>query len=486
MEENIAEKEAGVVTQAKGYLISLEGLPSARINDIIINAHGQRALVTALNEGGVEALLLDPGSPGSGERFVTHSEGIQLYLGDALFGRAINVLGDPIDGLGDLPPRTEPLCLEGDAPDMSARELMVEQLVLGMTVVDILLPIAKGQRQLVIGPNSSGKDIFLESVAAAQKDTDVVCVYALIGRPTAYIENVIAHLHRKDGNTGAVVIAARSDEPAPLVSIAPAVALQVAESFSKKGKDVLLILDDLAIHAKYFREIALLSGRVPGRESYPGDTFYAQAHLLERAGFFNKAHGGGSLTLLPVLETNIEEMTNLISTNLMSATDGHLFFSPVAHAEGYFPATEPRQSVTRVGRQTQSTLAKQLSTRVLSLLSDYEREKRYSQFGAQLSLEAQKTLLRGEIVNVFLRQEPMAAVSSEEQIMLLALVFTSFVEKKDAELIKGKRTALSGVIAKDPSLQPLVDAARKGTVTLDAFLKKLEVSLASFETVCRP
>lgn len=486
MEEQIAEKEAGFVIQAKGYLITLEGLPSARINDVVVNAHGQRALVTALNEGGVEALLLDQGSPGSGERFVAHPEGIRLYLGDALFGRAMNVLGQPVDGLGDFPAVTDPLQLEGDAPDMSARALMVEQLALGMTVVDVLLPIAKGQRQLVIGPNSSGKDVFLESVVAAQRDTDVVCVYALIGRPAAYIENVIAHLHRKDDNTGAVVIVARSDDPAPLVSIAPAVALQVAESFSKKGKHVLLILDDLAIHAKYFREIALLSGRVPGRESYPGDTFYAQAHLLERAGFFNKAHGGGSLTLLPVLETNIEEMTNLISTNLMSATDGHLFFSPVAHAEGYFPAVDARQSVTRVGRQTQSTLAKQLSIRVQALLAGYEREKRYSQFGAQLSAEARKTLLQGEIANLFLRQRPMTSVSTEEQVILLSLVFTPIFDGKELEFVERNRAALSEVLTKDARVQPLIESARKGTMTFDEFLKKLKAGLAPFEAVCRP
>ncbi len=486
MEETFAEKEAGFVIQAKGYLITLEGLPSARINDVIVSAHGQRALVTALNESGVEALLLDPGSPGSGERFAAHPEGIQFYLGEALFGRAMNVLGAPIDGLGDFPPATVPLQLESDAPDMSARALMVEQLTLGMTVVDILLPIAKGQRQLVIGPISSGKDVFLESVAAAQKDTEIVCVYALIGRPTAYIENVIAHLHRQGGNTGTIVIAARSDDPAPLVSIAPAVALQVAESFSKQGKDVLLILDNLASHAKYFREIALLSGRVPGRESYPGDTFYAQAHLLERAGFFNKAYGGGSLTLLPVLETNIEEMTSLISTNLMSATDGHLFFSPVAHAEGYFPAIDPRQSVTRVGRQAQTTLAKQLSIRVQALLADYEREKRYGQFGAQLSAEAQNLLRQGDVANIFLRQEPMLFVSPEEQIILLSLVFTSFFADKDLEFIKRNRPALSAAIAKDPRLQPLVESARRGAISFDQFLKKLRAGLAPFEAVCRP
>ncbi len=486
MEEQVADKEAGLVTQAKGYLISLEGLPSARVNDIVINAHGQRALVTALAESGVEALLLDPGSPGSGERFVAHPEGIQLYLGEALFGRAMNVLGEPVDGREAFPPATEPLTLESDAPDMSARSLMIEQLTLGMTMVDLLLPIAKGQRQLVLGPNASGKDVFLESVTAAQRDTGVVCVYALIGRPAAYIENVMARLYRKDGNPNTITVVARSDDPAPFVSIAPAVALQVAESFSKKGKDVLLVLDDLAIHAKYFREIALLSGRVPGRESYPGDTFYAQAHLLERAGFFNKAHGGGSLTLLPVLETNIEEMTNLISTNLMSATDGHLFFSPVAHAEGYFPAIDPQQSVTRVGRQTQSTLAKQLSIRVFGLLADYEREKRYSQFGAQLSLEAQDVLARGEVATVLLRQEPATAVSQEEQVILLSLVFTPFFDKKSIDFVKRNHAALKAAVSKDPLLQPLVESARKGTSTLDQFLKKLNASLAPFTAVCRP
>ncbi len=480
------ESETGLVVEAKGYLIVLEGFPSARIDDVIVSGAGQRALVTALRESGVEALLLDAGNPSAGERFVTHPDGIRFYIGESLYGRTLNMLGEPIDGLGALPPATQPLQLEGVAPGMSARTTMTEPLTFGMTAIDILLPIAKGQRQLVIGPTSSGKNVFLESAVAHQKNSDVVCVYALIGRPMAYIEEIASQILSEEGNRQAILLAARSDEQAPLIYLAPAVAVQIAESVARQGKDVLLILDDLGSHAKYLREIALLSGRIPGRESYPGDLFYEQAHLLERAGFFNETYGGGSLTLLPVLETNIEDMTNLVSTNLMSATDGHLFFSPLLHAEGYFPSVQPSASVTRVGRQTQSTLAKQLSIRIQTLLADYERQQRYSQFGAQLSDDARRTLSQGEAALVFLQQEPMRGIPLEVQIILLSLVLTPLFTDKDNDFAKRNRDALSAVIGRDALLGPVVESARRGTISLEQFLKKLKGVLRSFEAVCLP
>ncbi len=482
-QHEVTEGETGFITGAKGYLLELEGLPSVHINDVIINSKGQKALVTALKESGVEAILLDRGNTELGDHFTIRTRGIRFFFGEELFGRVINALGEPLDGLGNIPSPNSTLHLESVAPGMSARKLMKEQFTTGMIATDILIPLAKGQRQMIIGPLSSGKKMFLESVLAHQKKTGVVCIYGFIGRPTSYIKEVTSRILSEDGNKETIILTAFSDEPAPMIYLVPSIAVELAEFFERQGRDVLLILDDLGSHAKYLREIALLSGRVPGRESYPGDMFFQQARLLERGGYFNKSVGGGSITILAVLETSIEDISNLVSTNLISATDGHLFFSPLLRSEGYFPAIISDQSVTRVGRQTQSLLATQLSIRARSLLAEYERQRRYGQFGAQLSKETRSILSQGKIMYEFLEQEPLVSLSLDVQIILLSLVFTTFFDKKETVFAKHNRTLLVETISTNKSIAYLVTDARDGTSTLDEFLKKLESALPYFESV---
>jgi len=486
LEESVAG-EAGFVIEAKGYLLALEGLPSARVNSIIVNAKGQRAMVTALHEDSVQALLLDPGSPEAGDRFMAYKGGIRYSFGDHLFGRTLNVLGEPIDGGRPLPEATVELDLEASAPTMSQRAPMVEQLITGMPVVDVLVPMAKGQRQLILGPLSSGKNQFIESVFSNLGKEGVVCIYAFIGRPVEYVEEVIGRIFAEGGNKNVVAIASFSHDPAPMISLMPTVALDLAEFFSAEGKDVVVVLDDLGTHAKYLREIALLSGEIPGRESYPGDMFYQQARILERGGQFNDGHSK-SITVLPVLETNLEDLSNLVSTNLISATDGQLFFSSLLHSEGVFPAVVPSQSVTRVGRNSQSKLSTQLSLRVLALLSEHERQQRYSEFGTQLSEKTRTIIAQGEIAKVLLNQKQTTALSIESQIILLSLVFTDFFKDKDVAFARRSRELIVKAVEnpkKDASVEAVVAAATRGSVSLDQFLKKLSAVVPYFLSVCQ-
>lgn len=479
------EGETGFVIEAKGYLLTLEGLPSARVNTVIINEYGQRALVTAFQEDSVQAYLLDRGNPRAGDQFVLDPKGILFSIGPHLFGRSINVLGEPIDGKEDLPERTVPLRMEAQAPAMSARASMTDQLVTGISVVDTLVPIAKGQRQMVIGPLSSGKRTFLESIFSQQQDSGVVCIYAFIGRPVAYVEAAVEKLLSDAGNKHSIILASFSDDPAPMVYLTPIVALEIAENFSWEGKDVIVVLDDLGGHAKYFREMSLLAGNVPGRESYPGDMFFQQARLLERGGRFNKSLGSGSITILPVLETNIEDMSNLVSTNLISASDGHLFFSPMYHAEGYFPAVIPQQSVTRVGRVTQTNLAKQLSIRTTALIAQYERQRGYNQFGTQLSEQTRRTISQGEMMKVFLAQEPTVFLPIDVQNVLLALVFSKFFEGKDAAFAKRNRDVLIASITHDTAFESLLISARRGAIELEQFVKNLGTVSDHLQKICQ-
>lgn len=481
----LIEGEIGFVIKAKGYLLTLEGLPSAKVNTVIVNALGQRALVTAFREDYVEAYLLDRGNARAGDQFVIRPGGILYSFGPHLFGRAINVLGEPIDGLSAFPQGSISLRMEAQAPSMSSRAQLVAPLVTGMPAIDVLVPIAKGQRQLIVGPVSSGKRAFLEAVIARQKNTEVVCIYVFIGRPVAYVEEVVARLHNQQGNKDTIILVSFSDDPAPMVYLTPIVALELAESFSWEGKDVLVVLDDLGSHAKYFREMALLSGKVPGRESYPGDMFFQQARLLERGGRFNKTLGEGSITILPVLETNIEDMTSLVSTNLISATDGHLFFSPLFHAEGHFPAVVPEQSITRVGRNTQNKLAKQLSIGVNALIAQFERERRYAQFGTQLSEQTRHLIAQGESMRIFLNQEPTAVLSLEVQVVLLTLVFSTMFDGKDAAFAKLNRDVLITAIANDAACEAVRSSVSRGNISLEQFKKKVESIVPHLQSLCR-
>lgn len=484
-QHTLVEGEIGFVIKAKGYLLTLEGLPSARVNTVIVNSKGQRALVTAFREDHVEAYLLDRGNPRAGDQFVIRPGGILYSFGPHLFGRAINVLGEPIDGQGAFPPGSIALRMEAQAPSMSSRAQLVAPLATGMPAVDVLVPIAKGQRQLIVGPVSSGKRAFLEAVLAHQKNTEVVCVYAFIGRPVAYVEEVVARLHSEQGNKNTIILVSFSDDPAPMVYLTPIVALELAESFSWEGKDVVVVLDDLGSHAKYFREITLLSGKVPGRESYPGDMFYQQARLLERGGRFNKTLGEGSITILPVLETNIEDMTSLVSTNLISATDGHLFFSPLFHAEGHFPAVVPEQSITRVGRNTQNKLAKQLSIRVNALIAQYERERRYAQFGTQLSEQTRHLIAQGESIRIFLDQEPTVVLELEVQVVLLTLVFSTMFDGKDGTFARLNRDVLIAAIASDVACKSVRSSVSRGNISLEQFQKNVEDVVPHLQSLCR-
>jgi len=484
---DVIKEEVGFISGAKDYLLSLEGLPSVKVNDIITNEKGNRALVLGLNEDRVQALLLDRAQVFAGDRFTVFGHHLQFPFGEHLFGRVLNALGDPLDGGSSFPPGNHILELEAKAQGINARTDIDEQFKTGVALMDTLLPIGKGQRQLIVGPFGSGKQLFLQDAVRSQLESDMICVYALVGKPTVYIQETLMRLFaKKENGSRVIVLAALSSESAPMIFITPSVALSIAEHFSQKGKDVLVVLDDLGSHARYLREIELLAGRIPGRESYPGDIFYQHAHVMERAGRFNKEAGCGSITLLPVLETNIEELTDLIATNIMAATDGHTFFSAELNAAGHYPAVAHAESVTRVGRKTQSRLHNELSIRTQTLLADYERQKIYSRFGAQLSKENQQVIEQGEVMGVLLKQELFTPIAIPLQIMLLSLAFTSFAMKSGAPFVERNKQNILRVLRSNRELEAVRKSAERGTMKLDRFIQALDkLSLDPLEKACR-
>lgn len=483
MPENHKADEVGFVIKAKRYLLSLEGLPSARVNDILIDEKGNKAIVRSLSDDHLSVLALT-GDARPGDRF-TYLEGThRYYCGEELYGRIIDALGEPVDGKGSLPPGNVPLALEVDAPGIEARVNIHEQLYTGITLVDTLIPIAKGQRQLVFGPMHSGKSTFLTETVLAQQAQRTVCIYAVIGKPVAGLRKITDTILAAGAKSKTVVIAALSDEPASVISLAPSIAFLLAEYYQSQGEHVLVILDDLDSHAKYLREIALLEGRLPSTESYPGDIFYQHAHLMERSGHFSAEIGGGSITALPVIQTDFKNFSDLIPTNLMACTDGHLSFMPTLRAEGLYPSISLEQSVTRVGRHAQYSLQKQLTTKIQVLLGSYRQQKEYAQFSAELSAQTKEVLRRGEIIETLLLQNPYHGIPVQVQVPLLGLAFTSFFDGRDKQFIVKNKQTLIEAIGSHTQLQHL-RAKAFDTMELSSYIEMLEKVKPILSEICQ-
>jgi F-type H+-transporting ATPase subunit alpha len=476
--------EVGFVTRTKRYLLAIEGLPSARVNDLLVDEKGNLAIVRSLADDHVSALALQAVA-GPGDRY-TYLDGHYMYsCGEQLFGRIINTLGIPVDGKGSLPPGKLPLALELDAPGIEQRVAIHEQLQTGVVVTDLLIPIAKGQRQLLFGPMRSGKTTFLTETVLAQIPHGTMCIYAVLGKPVAGLRKITDTILGKGKGGKNIVIAALSDEPASVIALAPSVAFLLAEYYRSQGEHVLVILDDLDAHAKYLREIALLEGRLPSNESYPGDIFYQHAHLMERSGHFNESLGGGSITALPVVQTDLKNFSDLIPTNLMACTDGHFSFVPSLRAEGVYPSINIEQSVTRVGRQSQATMQKQLTTRIQILLGSYRQQKEYAQFSADLNDHTKDTLRRGAIVETLLQQEPYHTVARSTQVLLLALAFTDFFNEHDSEFAKEHKATLVETLTTDEAFATLRKQSLE-TVEYEDFIRDLNSKTKLLHSVCQP
>ncbi len=451
------KEEVGFAISCQDYLVTLEGLPSARINHIIAGENNDKAIVNSLDGQRIKALMLDNHRPKPGETFRTSPEGLRIPLGAYLLGRAMTPLGLPLDGKETLPLDGPRLELEVNILGISQRELITEQFQTGFTLIDSLLPIGKGQRELIYGEARSGKSNFILELIANQRGKDVVCIYAGLGKTEIDIRRFTYALEASNSMNHTIVIAATSNSLAPLVSLAPSVAFFVAEYFRKLGRNVLLILDDLGTHAKYVREISLLEKNVPGRESYPGNIFYVHSHLMERAGNFSQEEGGGSITLLPLIEADLESFTNLIPTNLMSQTDGHLLFLSSLRSQGQHPAVDWSRSVTRVGRQTQPPLLKAISLKIRTLLAQYQEIEGLSKFSAELSLETQTIIKQAQMTYVLINHERQKPFERGVQVILLSLVFSSFLANKPLEYLRENKKKIIQAIEENEEFKDLIN-----------------------------
>lgn len=478
--------EIGYVVSSRDFLVYLDGFPSIRVGDMVQSADGLRGWVNSLGESKIEVLMVDEGKVPLKQSFSKMKDRLGITVGPFLIGRAINPLGVPIDGKGLLSASKEAqiMELEQQAPGIQYRKFITDQFFTGVTLVDSLIPLARGQRELVMGDAHSGKTSFLTNLIISQRGTGTICIYAAIGKPVVEVRNLIDILKANKALEYTVMVGASSSEIAPLIFLTPKTAFSIAEYFQRQGKNVLIILDDLGIHAKIHREISLLANKSPGRESYPGDTFYQHAHILERAGNFSNSIGGGSITALPVIELNLNDFTTLIPTNIMSMTDGHLLFRSSLHSQGQRPAIDLPLSVSRVGKQTQHHVVSLISQKVRQLLSQASDLETVSHFSSELSPETQLILRQKDIITEFLKQDLSVFIPIQIQAIMLILPFTAFLKGKTKSFAVRFKNVLIQSFIKVPELRKIAEEINNMKDEKE-LISKLEGVTAVLEKVCK-
>jgi F-type H+/Na+-transporting ATPase subunit alpha len=423
--------EIGFVEEAFNAIVYVSGLPKVKTDEIVMFETGKIGIVLSFNSETVEVLVFSKEPISHGTQVVRTNEFLKVSVGPELLGRIIDPFGNPVTKAGISKRPVESRRLNVLAPGILSRKTITRQLETGIPAVDLIMPLGFGQRELIIGDRKTGKTSFLMQTILSQAKQKHICIYAAIGKKRLDLKNVEDFFKKNGVFDQIIVVATGFDDPIGLSYLVPFSAMTISEYFRDAGCDVLLVLDDLTTHAKFYREISLLGKKFPGRNSYPGDIFYTHAKLLERAGNFLTPKGEKAITCLSVAETIQGDLSGYIQTNIMSMTDGHLYFDSDLFAKGRRPAINPFMSVTRVGRQTQSSLERSINREILSLLTISEKMQNFSHFGAELTESSKATLVVHEKVINFLDQGPSTTMPINLQIILFSMLWCNILKNKN-------------------------------------------------------
>ena len=410
-------KTSGSVVEVGDGIARIYGLSNAKAGELLEFPNGVRGMVQNLEENNVGAVLLgDPTAVKEGDEVRATGEIASVPAGEALLGRVVNALGDPIDGKGEIKTETR-MNIERKATGIIQRKPVHEPLQTGIKSIDGMVPIGRGKRELIIGDRQTGKTAVAIDTIINQKETGVKCVYVAIGQKRSTVVNIVKRLEDAGAMENTIVVAATASEAASLQYIAPYSGVAMAEYFAKKGEHVLIIYDDLTKHAIAYREMSLLLKRPPGREAYPGDVFYLHSRLLERAAKLSDKMGAGSITALPIIETQAGDVAAYIPTNVISITDGQIFLTTDLFNAGQRPAVDAGISVSRVGGAAQIKAMKQVASKVKLELSQYAEVLSFSQFGSDLDKATKAQLERGHRIMAMLKQAQYRPYKVEEQVI---------------------------------------------------------------------
>ena len=428
--------ETGNVIQVGDGIAKVFGLDQCRSNELLKFCNGSYGMALNLEENYVSAVLLGTDVGISEGSVVTRTGNVvSVPVGEAMIGRVVDALGQPIDGKGPIT-HSEIRPIERKAPGIIERKSVSVPLQTGIKAIDAMIPIGRGQRELIIGDRQTGKTVIATDTIINQKGKDVICIYVAIGQKQSTVAGIVDTLTKNGAMDYSIVVSASASEMAPLQYIAPYSGCTMGEYFMEQGKDVLIIYDDLSKHAVAYRALSLLIRRPPGREAYPGDVFYLHSRLLERAARLSPECGGGSLTALPIIETQAGDVSAYIPTNVISITDGQIFLETELFHAGVRPAVNPGISVSRVGGNAQIKAMKKVAGTLKLLYSQYRELQAFAQFGSDLDADTKRRLEQGARIVEVLKQDRNAPISVENQVAIMYAVTRDLLSDLPVDRVK--------------------------------------------------
>jgi len=441
-ESKIEQNETGTIVLVGDGIAKAHGLANCMANELLEFSNGEYGMALNLEENVVSIVMLGTDA-GIKEGDIVKRTGkvISVPVGEAMIGRVVNALGQPIDGKGPIvTEHSRPI--ESPAAGIIERKSVSVPLQTGIKAIDSMIPIGRGQRELIIGDRQTGKTTIATDTIINQKGQNVICIYVAIGQKNSTVAQLVENLTQNGAMDYTVVVSATASELAPLQYIAPYSGCTIGEYFMAQGKDVLVIYDDLSKHAVAYRALSLLIRRPPGREAYPGDVFYLHSRLLERAARMAPEYGGGSLTALPIIETQAGDVSAYIPTNVISITDGQIFLEEELFLSGVKPAVNPGISVSRVGGNAQIKAMKKVAGSLKLLYSQYRELQGFAQFGSDLDEDTKNRLAQGQRIVEVLKQDRNAPVPVEKQVVIIYAVVNNYLKEVPVERIKAYEAEL--------------------------------------------
>ena len=475
----IEQSETGTIILIGDGIARADGLENVMANELVSFANGEYGMAMNLEENSVSIVMLgsDKGVR-EGDTVKRTGKVVSVPVGEALLGRVVNALGQPIDGKGPIE-ATETRPIESPAPGIIERQPVNVPLQTGIKAIDSMVPIGRGQRELIIGDRQTGKTTLAVDTIINQRGKDVICIYVAIGQKNSTVATLVEDLTKAGAMDYTIVVASTASELAPLQYIAPYSGCAMGEYFMNKGKDVLVVYDDLSKHAVAYRALSLLIRRPPGREAYPGDVFYLHSRLLERAARLNDDNGGGSLTALPIIETQAGDVSAYIPTNVISITDGQIFLETELFHSGIMPAVNPGISVSRVGGNAQIKAMKKVSGTLKLAYSQYRELQSFAQFGSDLDEDTKRRLAQGERIVEVLKQNRTAPIAVENQVAIIYAVTNNMLDDVKVEDIMDFESELYAHLDANPDV--LAEIREKGTMG-DETAEKLKDAIVTVKT----
>lgn len=477
---SLTQREVGTVLSITSGIARVAGLPNVGFEELVLFPGDVAGIVFNVDEEALGVVLLgDYDHLRAGDEVERTGRVVDTPVGDGLIGRVVDPLGRVLDELGPLQAETR-LPIERSAPPIMDRLPVTVPLQTGIKVIDALIPIGRGQRELLVGDRQTGKTAIAIDAILNQRDQNVLCIYCAIGQRTSSVAKVVAHLREAGAMAYSVVVVAEGSDAPGLSYVAPYAATSIAEHFMSKGRDVLMVYDDLTAHARAYREISLLLRRPPGREAFPGDIFYIHSRLLERATHLRPESGGGSLTALPIIETESQNISAYIPTNLISITDGQIYLSPTLFELGQLPAVDVGKSVSRVGGKAQRPAYHSISGSLKLAYAQFSELETFARFGTRLDEITHRTITHGERIRACLGQAQSTPLSAAEQVIVLSALVNGLFDNVPIERMAEAQTVVTKAVGSVPNAirERIQTDSKWSNADRDAFLTQAKSALA--------